>query len=128
MMHHAHRWQFRSIGVRLGVGFGVVLTLMLLMLVVAGIQLRRIQLHNADSDRHTARLVQVQEWSTLVRTNLDRALTATRLDAAIGDDEGARARLGGVLSSMRRWRTLPTPPLTCRRRCQKLPMRRRSLR
>lgn len=99
-MQQLNRWQFKRIGVRLGFGFGVVLALMLLMLVVAGIQLWRIQLHNADSDRHIARLVQVQEWSTLVRTNLDRALTATRLDAAIGDDDATRARLGGVLNKL----------------------------
>ena len=99
-MKQPNRWQFKRIGIRLGFGFGVVLALMLLMLVVAGVQLWRIQLHNADSDRHTARLVQVQEWSTLVRTNLDRALTATRLDAAIGDDEGVRARVSGLLNKL----------------------------
>ncbi len=93
-------WQFKRIGVRLGAGFGVVLALMLLMLLVAGIQLWRIQLHNAESARHTERLVQVQEWSALVRTNLDRALTATRLDAAIADDEAARTRLGPVLNKL----------------------------
>jgi len=94
------RLTFRRIGSRLGAGFGVVLALMLLMLLAAGIQLWRIQSHNADNVRHTERLVLVQEWSALVRTNLDRALTATRLDAAIGDDEAIRTAMGSVLNRL----------------------------
>ncbi|MDZ4076311.1 MAG: hypothetical protein U1E04_16335, partial [Hylemonella sp.] len=93
-------WQFKRIGVRLGAGFGVLLALMVLMLVAAVLQLWRIQSHNADNERHTERLVLVQEWSALVRTNLDRAVTATRLDAAIGDDEAVRGRMEGVLSQL----------------------------
>jgi|CXWL01.1.fsa_nt_gi methyl-accepting chemotaxis protein len=99
-MQQLNRWQFKHIGARLGAGFGVVLGLMLLMLLVAGIQLWRIQVHNAQSVRHTERLVQVQDWSTLVNSNLDRALTASRLDAALGDDEAARTRLGSVTSKL----------------------------
>ncbi|MDO8448276.1 MAG: methyl-accepting chemotaxis protein [Rhodoferax sp.] len=99
-MQQLKRWQFKRIGARLGVGFGVVLALMLLMLVAAGIQLWRIQSHNAESARHTERLVQVQEWSALVSSNLDRALTASRLDASIGDDETVRARLNNVLNKL----------------------------
>ncbi len=93
-------WQFKRIGARLGAGFGVLLALMALMLIAAVLQLWRIQSHNADNARHTERLVLVQEWSALVRTNLDRAVTATRLDAAIGDDEGVRGRMEGVLSQL----------------------------
>ncbi|MDP1654819.1 MAG: methyl-accepting chemotaxis protein [Hylemonella sp.] len=94
------RLAFKRIGARLGTGFGVVLALMLLMLLAAGIQLWRIQAHNTDNVRHTERLVLVQEWSALVRTNLDRALTASRLDAAIGDDEGLRTAMGSVLNRL----------------------------
>ncbi|HCY15539.1 MAG: hypothetical protein A2Z93_02020 [Curvibacter sp. GWA2_64_110] len=94
------RLAFKRIGARLGMGFGVVLALMLFMLLAAGIQLWRIQSHNADNVRHTDRLVLVQEWSALVRTNLDRALTATRLDAAIGDDETIRSTMGSVLNRL----------------------------
>ncbi len=93
-------WQFKRIGARLGAGFGIILALMVLMLVAAVLQLWRIQSHNADNERHTERLVLVQEWSALVRTNLDRAVTATRLDAAIGDDEAVRGRMEGVLSQL----------------------------
>jgi methyl-accepting chemotaxis protein len=94
------RLEFKRIGARLGTGFGVVLALMVLMLLAAGVQLWRIQSLNADNVRHTERLVVVQEWSALVRTNLDRALTATRLDAAIGDDDAVRGRMEGVLSRL----------------------------
>ena len=100
MQQENFRWQFNRIGTRLGAGFGVVLALMVLMLLAAVFQLWRIQAHNADNERHTERLVLVQEWSALVRTNLDRALTATRLDAAVGEDDGARGRLEGVLSQL----------------------------
>jgi methyl-accepting chemotaxis protein len=94
------RFQFKRIGGRLGAGFGVVLALMLFMLLAAIIQLWRIQTHNAENERHTERLVLVQEWSALVRTNLDRALTATRLDAAVGDDEAAKAQMGSVFNRL----------------------------
>ena len=92
--------QFRSIGGRLGAGFGVVLLLMLAMLFAAGLQLWRVQTHNAENERHTANLVLAQEWSALVRTNLDRALTASRLDAALGDDEAMRAKMAPVLNRL----------------------------
>ncbi len=39
------------------------------------------------------RLVIVARWAALVRSNLDRALTASRLEAASGDDEALRAKL-----------------------------------
>ena len=100
MPRQIFQWQFNRIGTRLGAGFGVVLALMVLMLLAAVFQLWRIQAHNTDNERHTERLVLVQEWSALVRTNLDRALTATRLEAAIGDDEAVRGRMEGVLSQL----------------------------
>ena len=92
--------QFRSIGSRLGAGFGVVLILMLAMLFAAGLQLWRVQSHNAENERHTANLVLAQEWSALVRTNLDRALTASRLDAALGDDETMRGKMAPVINRL----------------------------
>jgi methyl-accepting chemotaxis protein len=92
--------QFKRIGTRLGAGFGVLLVLILLMLLVAVLQFWRIQSHNAENERYTDRLVLVQEWSALVAVNLDRAVTATRLDAAVGDDEAVRSRMDGVLSQL----------------------------
>ncbi len=95
-----HGLQFKRIGVRLGAGFGVVLGLMLVMLLAAVLQLWRIQSLNAENTRHTARLVLVQEWAAQVRTNLDRALMTTRLDAAVAQDESARTRLLAVYSKL----------------------------
>lgn len=93
-------WQFRRIGFRLGTGFGIVLVLVLLMLLVAVVQLRQIQVLSTQSTVQAESLVQVQEWSALVRTNLDRALTATRLDAAVGEDEASRTRLNSVMNTL----------------------------
>jgi len=93
-------FRFKRVGTRLGAGFGVVLLLMVFMLATAAFQLWRIQARNAENERHTERLVLVQEWSALVRTNLDRALTATRMEAAVGSDDGARAHLEGVFSQL----------------------------
>ncbi|MEO6032085.1 MAG: methyl-accepting chemotaxis protein, partial [Burkholderiaceae bacterium] len=92
--------RFRHIGTRLGVGFGVVMAIMLLMAGIAAMQLWRVQALNADAARDAERMSLVQHWSALVRTNLDRALTATRLDAAAGDDAAVRARLTSVLNRL----------------------------
>jgi len=93
------QFKFQRLAFRLGGGFGVLLALMLLMLLTAGIQLWRIESNNADNVRHTERLILVQDWSALVQTNLERALTATRLDAASGD-EAVRAQMGVVYNRL----------------------------
>jgi len=93
-------WLYGRIGSRLGAGFGVVLALVLLMLVAALYQLARIRSLSEDNTRHTERLVLVQEWASQVRTNLDRALMVTRLDAAVGQDEALRARLAPVYTRL----------------------------
>mgnify|MGYP001034311280 FL=1 len=85
--------QFDRIGARLGVGFGVVLAISVAMALSAGQQLWNIQRHDAENARHVERLQIVDRWSALVRTNLERALTATRMDAATSGDEALAARL-----------------------------------
>lgn len=94
------RVRFKRIGMRLGAGFGVVIGIMLLMVAIAGVQLWRIEALNAEAARDNQRVRLVQTWSALVRTNLDRALTATRLDAAAGDDEAIRTRVVSVLGRL----------------------------
>jgi methyl-accepting chemotaxis protein len=94
------KFEFKRIGTRLGAGFGIVLALMVLMVVAAALQLWRIQSHNADNERHTARLVLLQEWAGQVRTNLDRALMVTRLEAQAGDDDVLRGRLGPMFTRL----------------------------
>jgi len=86
-------WLYGRVGRRLGAGFGVVLALVLLMLVAALYQLSRIRAFSEENRTHNERLVLVQEWASQVRTNLERAILSTRLDAAAGQDEAVRARL-----------------------------------
>ena len=90
------RFGFKRIGTRLGAGFALMLALMMLSAAAASWQLWRVESHNRAIAEHNARATLVGDWSALVRTNLERALTATRLDAAAGDDDTVRARLRPV--------------------------------
>ncbi len=94
------RFEFRRIGTRLAASFGVVIVIVLVMAGIASAQLWRIQALNEEADRNADQTSVVQHWSALVRTNLDRALTATRLDAAAGDDGAVRARIAAVQSKL----------------------------
>ncbi|MCO5100548.1 MAG: methyl-accepting chemotaxis protein [Burkholderiaceae bacterium] len=85
--------RFERIGSRLGAGFGVVLAISVAMALAAGQQLSNIQRHDDENARHVERMQIVDRWSALVRTNLDRALTATRMDAATSGDEASGLRL-----------------------------------
>ena len=85
--------RFRKISHRLGAGFGVVLAIGVAMALAAGYQVRTIQQHDDENARHIERLRIVERWSALVRSNLDRALTASRLDAATSADPALEARL-----------------------------------
>ncbi len=99
-MNLLSRLLFQRIATRLGAGFGVLLLLMALMLAVALVSLALIQRSNDANRSHTERLVLVQEWAAQVQTNLDRALTTTRLDASVGDDQALRDRLGPVYNKL----------------------------
>ena len=78
---------------RLGASFAAPLVLMLGAAPVTGLQLKRIDAANAQMDSDRKRMAVVSEWMGSVRGNLDRAVLATRLDAAIADDEPTRQRL-----------------------------------
>ena len=78
---------------RLGASFAAPLVLMLGAALVTGLQLKRIDAANAQMDSDRKRMAVVSEWMGSVRGNLDRAVLATRLDAAIADDEPTRQRL-----------------------------------
>ena len=94
------RVQFKHVGVRLGAAFGVILVIMLAMVATTGAQLWRIDKLNADTALDNQRVRLVQNWSALVRINLERALTATRLDAAAGEDGAIRSRLAPLLARL----------------------------
>ena len=89
---------FSRIAHRLGASYAALLAVMMLSSLIAGRQLVAIgDAHEAmETDRE--RLGVVTKWAAVVRSNLDRAITATRLDAATGDDDAVRKRLAPVAS------------------------------
>jgi len=75
--------RYDSVGARLAAGFGVVLLVTLAMAAASAILLGGIARDNAEAARRAARLNEASRWHGLVQMNLERALTATRLEAAI---------------------------------------------
>jgi len=78
---------------RIGAVAAVPLLLLVAAAALASVQLLRIDRANQTMAADRARMEQVTDWIAHVRTNLDRAIAATRIDAAIGDDESVRSRL-----------------------------------
>jgi len=91
---------FSRMSHRLAVGFAALLGVMLISAWIASAQLRQIDLARVQIELDRARLAVVTDWMTVVRSNLDRAITATRLDAAAGDDESTRTRLAALISRL----------------------------
>jgi methyl-accepting chemotaxis protein len=85
---------------RLGAGFAALLGVMVLATAAASWQLHRMAQANDRMRAEQARLGVVAEWITTVRSNLDRAITSTRLDAAVGDDDNTRQRLSALTSKL----------------------------
>ncbi|HXF47613.1 MAG TPA: methyl-accepting chemotaxis protein [Burkholderiaceae bacterium] len=83
----------RSVGVRLGTSFAAVIVLGLTGVVGAISMLRAIEAQARDAQRETAALQKVARWHALVQLNLERALLATRAEAA---GEQAGGGLGAV--------------------------------
>jgi methyl-accepting chemotaxis protein len=71
-----------SVGARLAAGFGVVLLVTLATAVASALLLSGIARDNAAAARRVALLDEASRWRGLVQMNLERALTATRLEAA----------------------------------------------
>ncbi|MFN3567018.1 MAG: HAMP domain-containing protein, partial [Burkholderiaceae bacterium] len=88
-----------SVGARLAAGFGAVVLVTLTTAVVAAMLLAAIARDNAAAARRAALLDEASRWRGLVQMNLERALTATRLEAAVAAGASqsalaaARARL-----------------------------------
>ncbi|NLZ41185.1 MAG: hypothetical protein GX886_08025, partial [Comamonadaceae bacterium] len=78
----------RGIGARLLAAFGGMQLAMLLAGALAGIGIWQLRAEHATRVQQAQGLARVAQWTVLVQTNLERALHATRLDAAAGDDEG----------------------------------------
>ncbi|MBA4175799.1 MAG: hypothetical protein C0505_04450 [Leptothrix sp. (in: Bacteria)] len=73
---------------------------MLAAAAITGLQLQRIAAANAQMAEDRTRMTVVSGWIANVRGNLDRALLATRLDAAIADDDATRQRLAAPLGRL----------------------------
>jgi methyl-accepting chemotaxis protein len=78
---------------RIGASVAAPLGLMLLAALATAVQLQRIDAANAQMNQDRQRLDIVSDWIGHVRGNLDRAILATRIDAATGDDDAMRQRL-----------------------------------
>ncbi len=90
--------QFRRLSHRLGASYAALLIVMLASALTAGLQMRSIGAAHATMEDDRNRLAIVTKWTSVVRSNLDRAITATRLDAASGDDEAIKQRLAPVMT------------------------------
>ncbi|MBL8340333.1 MAG: HAMP domain-containing protein [Rubrivivax sp.] len=60
---------------------------------LAALGIWQLRAEHAGATEQSQRLATVARWTASVQVNLDRALHATRLDAAVGDDEAARTRV-----------------------------------
>jgi len=90
----------RGIRARLLAAFGGMQLAMLLAGALAGIGIWQLRAEHAMRVQQAQRLARVAQWTVLVQTNLERALHATRLDAAAGDDEVVRKRIEPLLSRL----------------------------
>ncbi|MCC6850819.1 MAG: HAMP domain-containing protein [Rubrivivax sp.] len=90
----------RGIGARLLAAFGGMQLAMLLAGALAGIGIWQLRAEHATRVQQAQGLARVAQWTVLVQTNLERALHATRLDAAAGDDEGLRKRVEPLLGRL----------------------------
>jgi len=78
---------------RLAAIAGLPLVLMLVAAAVVASQLHAVAEANGAREEGRRQSDIVNAWISHVRTNLDRAILATRLEAAIGDDAGTRQRM-----------------------------------
>lgn len=89
-----------GVGVRIALGFAVVIATTVAGGSVVAWKLAHVvdldgQIRNSDRIRAL-----VQQWSGMVHTNLDRAITATRLDATLRDDAALRSRFAATERSL----------------------------
>ncbi|MCW5633009.1 MAG: HAMP domain-containing protein [Rubrivivax sp.] len=73
---------------------------MLCAAALCGVGLWQLRAEHATAVEQGQRLAVVARWTASVQANLDRALHATRLDAAAGDDEKTRSRISPLLDRL----------------------------
>lgn len=89
----SHRFQFARLSHRLAASITGLLLLIGLAALAVGWQLRQIEAANAQIGHDRERLSVLSDWIGVVQANLARAVTATRLEGSILDDETTRNRL-----------------------------------
>jgi methyl-accepting chemotaxis protein len=82
---------------RMAAAVGVPIALMLAAALAAGWQLQRIGVANAALEAGRLQRETVSQWIGHVHVNLDKAMLATRLDAAVGDSDDARERMAAPM-------------------------------
>ncbi len=91
---------FRRIGHRLMAGFALVLVITAAIGLGAGWQLWRIAQENEAIGLSTRNLATTQQWAGVARTNLERAMTSTRLEAVASEHEALRGALDPLFSRL----------------------------
>ena len=84
--------QFKRIGHRLAASYAALLAVLLISSLLTGLQSQGMGAAKGAMTDDARRLELVSEWALTVRSNLDRAVTATRLDATAGDDAAAESQ------------------------------------
>ena len=92
--------RFKRIGHRLAASYATLLAVLLISSLLTGLQLQGIGAAKQAMTDDARRLALVSEWTLIVRSNLDRAVTATRLEAAAGDDAAVKQRLAGMVKQL----------------------------
>ena len=92
--------RLHGIGAQLLLAFGGMQLAMLGACAAAALGIWQLGAEQADRVAQSRQLETVAQWSAAVQSNLERALNATRLEAAIGDDDAVRARLAPLLDGL----------------------------
>ncbi|MBK6980913.1 MAG: HAMP domain-containing protein [Betaproteobacteria bacterium] len=100
MKHLAKRFGVHRVAGRLTLGFTCIVAITLAMILLAAHNLQRISGLNAEIVLQGEKARTAQSWNALVRNNLDRAMIATRLDAAAGGDQAVQGRLAPAVGAI----------------------------
>ena len=100
MKNLSQRVGLGGIGARLLAAFGGMQLATLCAGALCGVGLWQLRAEHADAVAQGQRLAVVARWTASVEANLERALHATRLDAAAGDDEKTRSHIAPLLDRL----------------------------
>ena len=90
----------RGLTAKLLVAFGGMQAAMLCAGALAGVGIWQLRAEHGQRIEQAQRMAIVTQWTASVQANLERALSATRLDAAAGDDDAVRTRIAPLLDRL----------------------------